>query len=204
MAIGRVNETTLQVFGDDYPTPYANFFFCALFLPTLPQFFASIVEYQIDSRVFVFHIVMGHVCVIIYTCLILRLAISSRSTRSHPARTRLTIARRLRGSKHITSAAGRASACYKSLRPCAPRPDSIIDITLSAVGALRPQCRFKKSQLTITLIYDVTRRGDVPDLTADPTLAEKELGFRAKKDLTTMCRDLWNWQTKNPRGYGTD
>jgi UDP-glucose 4-epimerase len=48
------------------------------------------------------------------------------------------------------------------------------------------------------------RRGDVPDLTADPTLAEEELGFRAKKDLTTMCRDLWNWQTKNPGGYGTD
>jgi len=49
-----------------------------------------------------------------------------------------------------------------------------------------------------------TRRGDVPDLTANPSLAEKELGFRAKKDLTTMCRDLWNWQTKNPGGYGTD
>ena len=49
-----------------------------------------------------------------------------------------------------------------------------------------------------------TRRGDVPDLTADPSLAEEELGFRTKKDLTTMCRDLWNWQTKNPGGYGTD
>ena len=48
------------------------------------------------------------------------------------------------------------------------------------------------------------RRGDVPDLTADPTLAERELGFRAKKDLTAMCRDLWNWQTMNPGGYGSD
>lgn len=46
------------------------------------------------------------------------------------------------------------------------------------------------------------RRGDVPDLTADPTLAEKELGFKATQDLETMCRDLWNWQTKNPEGYG--
>lgn len=45
------------------------------------------------------------------------------------------------------------------------------------------------------------RRGDVPDLTADPALAEKELGFRAPQDLETMCRDLWNWQTKNPKGY---
>jgi hypothetical protein len=45
--------------------------------------------------------------------------------------------------------------------------------------------------------------GDVPDLTADPTLAEAELGFSAPRDLETMCRDLWNWQTKNPQGYDT-
>ena len=45
------------------------------------------------------------------------------------------------------------------------------------------------------------RRGDVPDLTADPALAERQLGFKAEKDLKTMCRDLWNWQTKNPKGY---
>ncbi|KAF9511032.1 hypothetical protein BS47DRAFT_1347190 [Hydnum rufescens UP504] len=47
------------------------------------------------------------------------------------------------------------------------------------------------------------RTGDVPDLTADPTLAEKELGFSAPRELETMCRDLWNWQTKNPLGYDT-
>jgi hypothetical protein len=41
------------------------------------------------------------------------------------------------------------------------------------------------------------RRGDVPDLTAGPALAEAELGFKAPADLETMCRDLWNWQTKN-------
>ena len=35
------------------------------------------------------------------------------------------------------------------------------------------------------------RMGDVPDLTADPTLAERELGFLAKEDLDSMCRDLW-------------
>jgi UDP-glucose 4-epimerase len=53
-----------------------------------------------------------------------------------------------------------------------------------------------------TLNSDFPRRGDVPDLTADPSLAEKELGFKASQDLETMCRDLWNWQTKNPQGYG--
>jgi UDP-glucose 4-epimerase len=57
--------------------------------------------------------------------------------------------------------------------------------------------------LTVGVSF-IFRRGDVPDLTADPSLAEKELGFRAKQDLKTMCRDLWNWQTKNPWGYGSD
>jgi nucleoside-diphosphate-sugar epimerase len=48
------------------------------------------------------------------------------------------------------------------------------------------------------------RRGDVPDLTADPALAEKELGFSAPRDLETMCKDLWNWQSKNPEGYDAE
>jgi UDP-glucose 4-epimerase len=45
------------------------------------------------------------------------------------------------------------------------------------------------------------RKGDVPDLTADPAAAEKELGFLAEKGLEEMCRDLWNFQTKHPTGY---
>ncbi|RXK41775.1 UDP-glucose 4-epimerase [Tremella mesenterica] len=51
--------------------------------------------------------------------------------------------------------------------------------------------------------YEIVGRrlGDVPDLTADPSLAEEELGFLAQEDLDTMCRDLWNFQTRNPHGY---
>lgn len=45
------------------------------------------------------------------------------------------------------------------------------------------------------------RTGDVPDLTADPALAEKELGFKASRTLEEMCRDQWNWQSNNPQGY---
>jgi UDP-glucose 4-epimerase len=42
---------------------------------------------------------------------------------------------------------------------------------------------------------------DVPELTADPAVAEKELGFKATHSLDEMCRDQWNWQSKNPDGY---
>ena len=41
----------------------------------------------------------------------------------------------------------------------------------------------------------------MPDLTADPALAQKELGFVAKRDLDEMCRDLWRFQTANANGY---
>ncbi|GAA5997511.1 hypothetical protein JCM5350_005019 [Sporobolomyces pararoseus] len=45
------------------------------------------------------------------------------------------------------------------------------------------------------------RLGDVPELTADPALAEKEINFKATHSLEEMCRDQWNWQSKNPKGY---
>lgn len=56
----------------------------------------------------------------------------------------------------------------------------------------------------IVLTFDILcSRGDVPYLIAEPSLARKELGFEAPQDLDTMCRDLWNWQTKNPEGYAS-
>ena len=45
------------------------------------------------------------------------------------------------------------------------------------------------------------RPGDCDANYADPSLAEKELGWKAKYDLDDMCRDAWNWQQKNPYGY---
>lgn len=45
------------------------------------------------------------------------------------------------------------------------------------------------------------RPGDVATVIADPTLAAKELGWKAEKTLKDMCRDLWRWQTQNPQGY---
>lgn len=45
------------------------------------------------------------------------------------------------------------------------------------------------------------REGDLPDLWADPAKAKEVLGWEAKKSLEDMCRDAWNWQKNNPRGY---
>ncbi len=47
------------------------------------------------------------------------------------------------------------------------------------------------------------RPGDVATVYADPEKSRKLLGWEAKKTLTDMCRDSWNWQKKNPNGYGS-
>lgn len=41
------------------------------------------------------------------------------------------------------------------------------------------------------------RPGDIAECYADPTLAYKELGFKAQKGLHDMCRDSWNFQLKS-------
>lgn len=45
------------------------------------------------------------------------------------------------------------------------------------------------------------RPGDAKACYADPSFAEKELGWKATRDIKDMCSDSWNWQSKNPAGY---
>ena len=45
------------------------------------------------------------------------------------------------------------------------------------------------------------RAGDIAECYADPTKAKEVLGWTAEKTLEDMCRDSWNWQKKNPKGY---
>lgn len=51
--------------------------------------------------------------------------------------------------------------------------------------------------------YDIVARrpGDIDACYADPTVAEQRLGWRARRDLATMCADSWRWQQSNPRGF---
>lgn len=45
------------------------------------------------------------------------------------------------------------------------------------------------------------RPGDIAACYADPSKAEKELGWQAKRSIQEMCEDTWRWQAKNPDGY---
>jgi UDP-glucose 4-epimerase len=53
------------------------------------------------------------------------------------------------------------------------------------------------------LPYEVVerRQGDVLDLTANPTLANKELQWKTELTLEDACADLWKWTENNPEGY---
>ena len=56
----------------------------------------------------------------------------------------------------------------------------------------------------LKLPYKIVARrpGDLATCYADPAKSEKVLGWKAEKTLVDMCRDSWNWQSKNPLGYG--
>lgn len=45
------------------------------------------------------------------------------------------------------------------------------------------------------------RQGDIAMCYSNPAKAERELGWKATRDLETMMKDTWRWQTKNPNGY---
>ncbi|CAB4027583.1 UDP-glucose 4-epimerase [Paramuricea clavata] len=55
----------------------------------------------------------------------------------------------------------------------------------------------------VKIAYKITERraGDVATCYADPTLAEKELGWKTERSLDEMCEDSWRWQVQNPNGF---
>ena len=55
----------------------------------------------------------------------------------------------------------------------------------------------------ISVPYEIAPRrpGDLAVCYADPAKSAEVLGWKATGDLTDMCRDTWNWQSRNPNGY---
>lgn len=45
------------------------------------------------------------------------------------------------------------------------------------------------------------RDGDIAACYADPASAARMIGWSATRTLDQMCRDAWNFQSKNPKGY---
>ena len=48
------------------------------------------------------------------------------------------------------------------------------------------------------------RPGDIATCYANPAKSAALLGWKTQETLADMCRDAWNWQSKNPHGYSED
>ncbi|OIV94938.1 hypothetical protein TanjilG_22135 [Lupinus angustifolius] len=56
----------------------------------------------------------------------------------------------------------------------------------------------------IPLLMAGRRPGDAEIVYASTEKAERELNWKAKYGIDEMCRDQWNWASKNPYGYGSE
>ena len=72
---------------------------------------------------------------------------------------------------------------------------SVLDVVRSFVEATGQE---------IPYVITERRPGDIAECYADPTKALQELGWKAEKNLTEMCRDSWHWQKNNPQGYSEE
>ena len=56
----------------------------------------------------------------------------------------------------------------------------------------------------IKINYKIVNRrpGDIDECYANPKKAYEVLGWKAENNIEDMCRDSYNWQIKNPNGYG--
>jgi UDP-glucose 4-epimerase len=57
------------------------------------------------------------------------------------------------------------------------------------------------AQMELPYRFAPRRHGDIAACWADPSKAEKELGWKAERSLTQMITDAWRWQVQNPSGY---
>ena len=59
----------------------------------------------------------------------------------------------------------------------------------------------KANGLKVPYVIKPRRPGDIATCYCDPAKAKAELGWEAKFGIEEMCRDSWNFQKNNPKGY---
>ncbi len=59
----------------------------------------------------------------------------------------------------------------------------------------------ENSGVPVKYEFGPRRDGDLAEFWADADKARDELGWTAARTLSDMCRDSWNWQRQNPKGY---
>ena len=57
------------------------------------------------------------------------------------------------------------------------------------------------NNVAVPYVIAPRRPGDIATCYASPDKSAEVLGWKATHTLEDMCRDSWNWQSKNPMGY---
>ena len=70
----------------------------------------------------------------------------------------------------------------------------------SVLDMVHTFCRVNNVKVPYEIV--ARRPGDIATCYADPSRSARVLGWKAEHTLADMCRDSWNWQSKNPMGYG--
>ena len=90
-----------------------------------------------------------------------------------------------------------------------------IDYALKHTGMLAPNLGTGRGTSVLELIHAFERAsgrkiahriaprrpGDIGACWADPSMAERVLGWKAQLGIDAMCADGWRWQQMNPNGY---
>lgn len=59
------------------------------------------------------------------------------------------------------------------------------------------------NHVTIPVVIQPRRAGDIAENYADCSKAKRELGWETKRTIFDACVDSWRWQEKNPKGFNT-
>jgi len=85
------------------------------------------------------------------------------------------------------------------------QPGSVATVNLGTgrgYSVLELVSAFEKANgVAIARRFAPRREGDVAVCYADASLARRLLGWEARRGIDEMCRDAWNWQRRNPRGF---
>ena len=59
----------------------------------------------------------------------------------------------------------------------------------------------KSNNIKIKKEIGPRRPGDLEEVWANADKAAESINWRATRSLEDMCKDSWNWQKNNPKGY---
>jgi UDP-glucose 4-epimerase len=104
---------------------------------------------------------------------------------------------------HVLDLAEGHVAALKTLARSAPGTVLTINLGTGRGYSVLEMVRAFQQVNRVPVPYRIVERraGDIASCYADPALAERLLGWKARRGILEMCSDAWRWQRRNPAGY---